>query len=59
MLRQLDALKQDGSVAEYQDKFEQLAHGILLYNTAYDDAYFVTLFLGGLKEDIRAPIALH
>ncbi|WVZ81180.1 hypothetical protein U9M48_028591 [Paspalum notatum var. saurae] len=26
---------------------------------AYDDTYFVTRFLGGLKEEIRAVIALH
>ncbi|WVZ58303.1 LOW QUALITY PROTEIN: hypothetical protein U9M48_008586, partial [Paspalum notatum var. saurae] len=58
-LRQLDSLKQTGSVQEYQERFEQLSHGILLYNAAYDETYFVTRFLGGLREDIRAPIALH
>ena len=26
---------------------------------AYDDVYFVTKFLSGLKEEIRAPITLH
>ena len=36
-----------------------MAHSILLYNEAYDDVYFVTCFLGGLKEEIHAPIALH
>jgi hypothetical protein len=35
---------------EYQRRFEELAHGILLYNPAYDDTYLVTRFLGGLKE---------
>jgi len=40
-------------------KFETLSHGILLYNSAYDDTYFVTRFLGGLKEEIRSVIALH
>jgi len=39
--------------------FEQLYHGILQYNTHYDDTYFVTRFLGGLSEEIRAAIALH
>lgn len=52
-------LKQTGSVADYHSQFEKLAHGILLYNTVYDDVYFVTKFLAGLKEEIRAPIALH
>ena len=58
-LRQLDTLRQTGSVADYHAKFEQLVHSILLYNDSYDDVYLVTRFLGGLKEDIRAPIALH
>ena len=58
-LWQLDALKQTGSVSEYLEHFEQLSHGILLYNTHYDDTYFVTRFLGGLQEEIRSVIALH
>jgi len=51
-LRQLYALKQTRSVADYQQRFKQLAHGILLYKSNYDDVYFVTRFLGGLKEEI-------
>jgi len=39
-------LKQTGIVAEYYARFEQLAHSILLYNSAYDDVYLVTRFLG-------------
>lgn len=58
-MKQLESLKQTGSMAEYQAKFEQLSHSILLYNPSYDDVYFVTRFLGGLKEEIRAPITLH
>jgi hypothetical protein len=46
-------------VADYQARFEQLAHSILLYNPSYDDVYFVTRFLRGLKEEIRASIILH
>jgi hypothetical protein len=58
-LRQLESLKQVGTVQEYYEQFEKLAHGILLYNPTYDDVYFVTRFLAGLKEEIRAAIALH
>jgi hypothetical protein len=58
-MKQLENLRQTGSVADYQAKFEQLAHSILLYNPAYDDVYFVTKFLSGLKEEIREPITLH
>ncbi|XP_072149514.1 uncharacterized protein [Setaria viridis] len=58
-LRRLDSLRQSGSVSEYLEKFEELSRGILLYNTANDDTYFVTRFLGDLKEEIRAVISLH
>jgi uncharacterized protein YihD (DUF1040 family) len=58
-LHQLENLKQTRSVAEYQHQFEQLTHGILLYNLAYDDVYFITRFVAGLKEEIRAAITLH
>ena len=44
---------------EYQVKFEHLAHGLLLYNNGYDDTYFVTRFVAGLKEEIRRVIVLH
>jgi hypothetical protein len=40
--RQLDSLKQTSSVLEYQAAFEKLAHGIVLYNPAIDDTFFVT-----------------
>ncbi|CAD6236488.1 unnamed protein product [Miscanthus lutarioriparius] len=55
----LESLRQTGSIAEYQTKFDQLAHSILLYNQSYDDVFFVTRFLGGLKEEIRAPLILY
>ena len=58
-MKQLENMKQTGSVADYEAKFDQLAHSILMCNPAYDDVYFVTNFLGGLKEEIRAPITLH
>lgn len=31
----------------------------MLYNPSYDDTYFVTHFLGGLKDEIHFPITLH
>jgi len=36
-----------------------MSHSILLYNTSYDDVFFITRVLHGLKEEISAPIALH
>lgn len=58
-MKQLDSLHQTGSVAEYQSKFEHMARSLLLYNPSYDDVFFVTRFLSGFKEEIRAPIILH
>ena len=58
-MRQLDSLRQTGSVDEHHAQFEQLTHNILLYNPNYDDTFFVVRFLHGLKDEIRAPIALH
>jgi hypothetical protein len=46
-------------VSDYQAQFEKLVHGLLLYNNSYDDLYFISHFVAGLKEDIRAMIALH
>jgi len=59
LLKKFDALKQTGSVDDYQAEFEKLAQGILLYNSNYDDTYFVTRFVAGLKEEIRVVITLH
>jgi len=59
LLNQFEQLRQTGSVVEYQVEFEQLAHGLLLYNNSYDDTYFVTRLIAGLKEEIRRVIVLH
>ncbi|CAD6267218.1 unnamed protein product [Miscanthus lutarioriparius] len=59
LLRQLDSLKQSASVLEYQAEFEKLAHGVLLYNPAFDDTFFVTRFVSGLRDEIRSALLLH
>jgi hypothetical protein len=46
-------------VSEYHVEFERLVHGMLLYNDQYDDTFFMTRFMAGLKEEIRVAIALH
>lgn len=59
LLKQFEALRQKGSVEDYQEEFDGMAHGLLLYNDGYDDTYFVTRFVAGLKEEIRSVIILH
>ena len=44
-MKNLDSLRQLGSVDEYYNRFVELAHQILLYNPAYDHVFFVTRFL--------------
>jgi hypothetical protein len=57
--RQMRALRQIGTVAEYIDKFEILRNQLLLYNPALDEAFFVDEFMHGLRDDIRSAIHLH
>lgn len=59
LLNQFEQLKQSDSVQAYQEEFGKLAHGLLLYNNSYDETYFVTRFVAGLKDDIRRVIVLH
>lgn len=59
LLRQFDALKQKGSVLEYQTAFEKITQGLLLYNDGYDDTYFMNRLVARLKEKIHFVIALH
>jgi len=59
VLKQFESISQNASVAEYIAEFEESAHNLLLYNPNYDETYFVTRFLTGLREDIRSGIVLH
>jgi hypothetical protein len=59
LLNQFEQLHQIGFVQEYQEEFGKLAHGLLLYNNSYDETYFVTRFVAGLRDDIRRVIVLH
>ena len=47
-LRQMDSLKQTGSMANCQRRSEEFAHGILFYNSASDDTYS-HYFLGRIE----------
>lgn len=58
-LEALERLRQTDSVLEYHKKFEELMHHILVHNHAYDDLFFVTKFVAGLKHEIKMAIRLH
>jgi hypothetical protein len=51
------ALKQTGLVSEYCTKFQELVYKLSGHNPYYDDTFFVSQFLKGLKAEIRLPVA--
>jgi hypothetical protein len=58
-LEALERCKQTHTVGKYYQKFEALRHQVLVHNRHYDEAYFVTKFVNGLRHDIRRAIKLH
>jgi hypothetical protein len=59
LLRQFNTLKQQGSVSEYMNQFEDLMHQILAHNPAIDALFFTTQFLEGLQVEIKSGVVLH
>jgi hypothetical protein len=55
-MKQLLALKQRGTVEEYQLQFEELSYQIAIQNPHYDEQFYVSQFIKGLKSDIRAAV---
>lgn len=51
------ALKHTDTVDEYSTKFQELVFKISGHNPDYDETFFVSQFLKGLKYEIRAPVA--
>lgn len=58
-LEEQEGFKQLGGVEEYHSKFEEIMNKVLVYNKAFDETFFVTKFVGGLKSEIKAAIKLH
>lgn len=58
-LETLEHMVQVALVDEYHHKFEELMHRVLVYNKNYDEAFFVTKFVKGLKPEIQSAILLH
>jgi hypothetical protein len=58
-LEALERCKQTETIEKYYQKFEAIRHKVLVYNKHYDEAFFVTKFVGGLRKDIRRAIRLH
>jgi hypothetical protein len=58
-LEALEGWKQKVTVEAYYQVFESLRHKVLLHNKYYDEAFFVTKFVAGLKLEIQKAIRLH
>ncbi|WVZ62139.1 hypothetical protein U9M48_011919 [Paspalum notatum var. saurae] len=55
-LSELLTLQQTGTVEEYTTAFEALQFEVCLHNSTYDDLFFVSKFMAGLKDDIRLVV---
>lgn len=58
-LRAFSGLRQLSSVIQYAEKFNELMHHMLAHHASWEPLFFVTHFLDGLKDEIRAPVALQ
>jgi hypothetical protein len=59
LMRQMLALSQTSTVAEYTTKFNTLRHQILLEDPFTSEVFFVERYLTGLRPDIRTAVVLH
>jgi hypothetical protein len=55
-MKQLLQLKQRGTVEEYQAQFEELSYQIAIQNPHYDEQFYVSQFIKGLKTELRAAV---
>jgi hypothetical protein len=49
-------LKQQGTVDEYYREFQELVYLITMYNPHYDEHFFVTQLINGLKTELRSMV---
>ncbi|KAL4308216.1 hypothetical protein GQ457_01G023920 [Hibiscus cannabinus] len=59
VIEEFNKLHQTSTVEEYQERFEALQPFILQINAQLGEAYFVSSFISGLKEEIRHKVRLH
>ncbi len=59
LIRQLDQIKQTGSVSEFYERFDDLMNQLLTYDPMYNTLNLVHRFIEGLRFDIREAVLLH
>jgi hypothetical protein len=55
-MKTLLALKQMGTVEEYQKEFQSLVYQVSMYNPHYDEQFFIAQFIRGLKPELRGQV---
>jgi hypothetical protein len=58
-IQELSALKQDGSVEEYTGEFEVVQFHVSMLNAGFDDMFFTSHFINGLKDGIRGVVQIQ
>lgn len=58
-LRELRQLTQEGSVADYKCKFDQLVYHIKLYDARVGELMLVTQFIAGLKDELKGAVECY
>ncbi|KAK8983583.1 hypothetical protein V6N11_073987 [Hibiscus sabdariffa] len=59
VIKEFNKLHQTSSVEDYQECFEALQPFMLQLNAQLGEAYFVSSFISGLKDDIRHKVRVH
>jgi len=53
---ELVSLTQDGTLEDYISAFVDLQYQVTMHNTGFDQVYFVTQFIKGLKHELRMGV---
>lgn len=59
VMHKLLQLRQTGTVAEYRAAFDEQMYHLLALDPSINTKFFVTQFLLGLKDELRAPVRLQ
>lgn len=55
-MKALLSLKQTAAVSEYILEFQSLMYQVLMFNPHYDDQFFISHFIKGLKTELRSTV---
>jgi hypothetical protein len=55
-VQELIAPRQEGSVEEYTKEFEVVQYQVSMFNLGYDDMFFTSHYVNGLKGDIKGVV---